>query len=129
MEGSGIPKSWAPGVPVGQGIFKGSKNWSEEETSKLINRCHLFRPKNPNGVGCSGWDGWSGAPVLVSTCTGSWEVLGFLSFSQPRGLQRNYNPVDDDHDLRSDISKGYVAFAACMHLPPALLEAEIIGLN
>src|SRR5690606_6551711 len=82
MDSSGIPKSWAPGVPVGQGIFKGSKTRPEDETTKLLSRCHLFRPKNPNQVGCSGWDGWSGAPVLVSTSSGGWEVLGFLSFAQ-----------------------------------------------
>jgi len=123
IDGQGIPKHWAE--PVGRGIvrnqssFPPDQRWKSEDIHGLISRCTLWRPLNAS----SGWNGWSGAPVIVKKTDGTEQLLGFQSFVQDSHHPQFYKP---DARLKDDCTSGYISFGACMKLPREVLNSVIV---
>ncbi|KAF8537660.1 hypothetical protein BDD12DRAFT_806750 [Trichophaea hybrida] len=123
IDGQGLPKYWAEpvgkGIMVNQNTFPTEKRWKEGDIKQLIGRCTLWRPLNAS----SGWNGWSGAPVIVNKEDGTEELLGFQSFVQDSHHRQFAMP---DRRLKMDCANGYISFGACMKLPQEILSSTIL---
>ncbi|KAF8250906.1 hypothetical protein K440DRAFT_638745 [Wilcoxina mikolae CBS 423.85] len=123
IDGHGLPRRWSE--PVGQGIMLNQggllpeQKWKADDVKRLVSRCTLWRPLNAT----AGWDGWSGAPVIVKKEDGTEALLGFQSFVQD-SHHRQF-PMPDDK-LKEACTDGYISFGACMRLPEDVLNSVIV---
>jgi len=123
IDGHGLPRRWVE--PVGQGIIlnqaglPSDQKWKADDVKRLVSRCTLWRPLNA----APGWDGWSGAPVIVRKEDNTESLLGFQSFVQD-SHHRQFAMPDDK--LKAGCADGYISFGACMKLPEDVLNSAIV---